>query len=139
VSVPGGDREESIAALAREIADDAVRLARAEIEYAKAEAIAGIKRLAVAIGLFTGAALLALFMVIFALGAVPTALAGHAFSGWLWWLLMAALFLLLAGFVAYVGLKSLRRGLRTGKELVGSVKEDVAWFKRLTKRNASGS
>jgi len=36
-------------------------------------------------------------------------------------------------------IRSLRRGIGRGKELVGSVKEDVAWFKRLTKRSASGS
>ncbi|HWF58115.1 MAG TPA: phage holin family protein [Candidatus Dormibacteraeota bacterium] len=133
------DRDESIAAIAREVADDAVRLARAEIELAKAEAIAGVKKLAVAIGLFAGAAVLALFMVIFALGSVPTVLAGHAFSGWVWWLLTAALFLILAAVLGWMGLRSLRRGIGRGKQLVGSVKEDVAWFKRLTKRNASGS
>ena len=139
MSVTGGDREASIAAIAREVAEDAVRLAKAEIELAKAQAIASVKRLAVAIGLFAGAGLLVILMVIFALGAVPTALAGHAFSGWVWWLLMAAAFLLLAGLVALVGYRSLRRGIGGGKKLVGSVKEDVAWFKRLTKRNASGS
>jgi hypothetical protein len=36
----GGQKDESIAAIAREVADDAVRLAKAEIELAKAEAIA---------------------------------------------------------------------------------------------------
>jgi hypothetical protein len=137
--VPGGDPSDSLAAIAREVADDAIRLARAEIELAKAEALAGVKRLALAIGLFVGAAVLALFMVIFALGAVPTALDGHVFSGWVWWLLMALVFLLLAGFVGLLGYRSLRRGIGRGKELVGSVKEDVAWFKRLTRRSASGS
>jgi hypothetical protein len=140
VSVPvRDDRDESIAAIAREVADDAVRLARAEIELAKAQAIAGVKRIAVAVGLFAGAGVFALFMAIFALGAVPTALAGQAFSGWVWWLLMAALFLLTAGFLALLGFRSMRRGIGRGKELVGEVKEDVAWFKRLTKRNASES
>jgi hypothetical protein len=133
------DRDESIAAIAREVADDAVRLARAEIELAKAEAIAGIKKLAVAIGLFAGAAVMALLTVIFALGSVPTVLAGHAFSGWVWWLLTAALFLILAAIFGWMGFRSLRRGIGRGKALVGSVKEDVAWFKRLTRRNASES
>jgi hypothetical protein len=133
------DRDESIAAIAREVADDAVRLARAEIELAKAEAIAGIKKLAMAIVLFAGAAVLGLFTVIFALGSVPTVLAGHAFSGWVWWLLMAALFLILAAIFGWMGFRSLRRGIGRGKALVGSVKEDVAWFKRLTRRNASES
>jgi sterol desaturase/sphingolipid hydroxylase (fatty acid hydroxylase superfamily) len=137
--VASGDPADSIAAIARAVADDAIRLARAEIELAKAEAIAGAKRLAVAIGLFAGAAVFALFMAIFALAAVPTALSGHVFSGWVWWLLMALVFLLLAGFVAFLGYRSLRRGIGTGKQLVGSVKEDVAWFKRLTRRSASGS
>ena len=96
----GTERDESIAAIAREVADDAVRLAKAEIELAKAQAIAAVKKVAIATGLFAGAAVFALFMAIFALGAVPTALAGHVFSGWTWWLLMAALFLLLAALLA---------------------------------------
>jgi hypothetical protein len=133
------ERDPSIAAIAREVADDAVRLARAEIELAKAEAIAGIKKLAVAIGLFAAAGMFALFMVIFALGSVPTVLAGHAFSGWVWWLLLAALFLLMAALLGWRGYRSLRRGIGRGQQLVGSVKEDVAWLKRLTKRNANES
>lgn len=137
--MPEGARDESLGAMAREIADDAVRLAKAEIEFAKVQAIASVKRFALAIGFLVAAALLLLFVSIFALGAVPTALAGDFFSGWVWWLLMAALFLLLAGFTAFLGYRSLRRGLRGSKELVGSVKEDVSWFKRLTRRSASES
>ncbi len=135
----GTEREGSIAAIAREVADDAVRLAKAEIELAKAEAIAAVKKVAVAAGLFAGAGLFALFMAVFALGAVPTVLAGHAFSGWVWWLLTAALFLIIAALLAALGFRSLKRGIGTGKRLVGSVKEDVAWLKRLTKRNAKES
>lgn len=131
--------DDSIPAIAREVVDDAVRLARAEIDLAKAEAIAGVKRIAVAAGLFAAAGVFALFMIIFALAAVPTALAGHAFSGWVWWLLTAAFFLLVAGALGALGYRSLRRGIGRGKDLVGSVKEDVAWFKRLTKRNANES
>jgi fatty acid desaturase len=139
VSTPGGPRDESLAAIAREVADDAVRLAKAEIEFAKAQAIASVKRFAVAVGFLVAAALFFLFVAIFALGAVPTALAGDFFSGWVWWLLMAAVFLMVGGFTAFLGYRSLRRGLRGGRELVGSVKEDVSWFKRLTRRNASES
>jgi hypothetical protein len=135
----GIERDESVAQIARAVADDAVRLARAEIELAKAEAKAAIKRVAVAAGLFAAAAVVALFMAISALGAVPTALAGHIFSGWTWWLLMAALFLIVAALLALLGFRSLKRGIGTGKQLVGSAKEDVAWFKRLTKRNAKES
>lgn len=135
----GGSGEESVAAIAREIADDAVRLAKAEIDLAKLQAIASIKRFAVAIGFLVGALLFTLFAAIFALGAVPTALAGHAFSGWVWWLLMAALFLLVGGLIGFLSYRSARRGIGGGKQLVGSVKEDVAWLKRLTKRNASES
>ncbi|MDQ6856138.1 MAG: phage holin family protein [Candidatus Dormibacteraeota bacterium] len=135
----GTERDQSIAGIAREVADDAVRLARAEIELAKAEAIVAVKKIAVSVGLFAGAAVFALFMTISALGAVPTALAGHVFSGWTWWLLMAALFLILAALLAVFGLRSLKRGIGTGKQMVGEVKEDVAWLKRLTKRNAKES
>jgi hypothetical protein len=135
----GTEHDESIATIARAVADDAVRLARAEIELAKAEAVAAVKKLAIAVGLFAGAAVFALFMTVSALGAAPTALAGHVFSGWTWWLLMAALFLILAALLAMLGFRSLKRGIGTGRQMVGSAKEDVAWFKRLTKRNAKES
>ena len=137
--MPAGVTDESIAAIAAEIADDAVRLAKAEIEVAKLEAIASVKRFAVAIGLFAGAALLLLFTTIFALAALPTFLGGVLFSAWVWWDLVALLFLVGAALLGLMGFRSLRRGLGTGKQLVGSVKEDVAWLKRLAKRNASGS
>ncbi len=133
------ERDESLVAIAREVADDAVRLARAEVELAKAEVLAGVKRIAVAAGLLAGAGVMVLLMLIFALGAVPTALAGHALPGWAWWLLMAALFLIVGLVVGLMGYRSLQRGIGRGKELVGSVKEDVSWFKRLTKRNAKES
>jgi cation transport ATPase len=137
--VARAERDDSIPAIAREVADDAVRLAKAEIELAKAEAIAAVKRLAVASALFAAAGFFLLLMVIFALGAVPTFLAGRVFSGWTWWLFSAALFLVVGGMLAMSGWRSLKRARRTGMELVGSVKEDVTWVKRLTKRNASGS
>jgi cation transport ATPase len=137
--VAWAERDDSIPAIAREVADDAVRLAKAEIELAKAEAIAAVKRLAVASALFAAAGFFLLLMVIFALGAVPTFLAGRVFSGWTWWLFSAALFLVVGGMLAMSGWRSLKRARRTGMELVGSVKEDVTWVKRLTKRNASGS
>jgi sulfite exporter TauE/SafE len=80
-----------------------------------------------------------LLTLIFGLGALPSGLAGHVFSGWVWWLLTAALFLIVAVLLGLTGLRSLKRSIGTGKEMVGTVKEDVAWFKRLIKRNASES
>lgn len=134
-----GATDEGIAAIAREVADDAVRLARAEIELAKAQAVATVKRLAVAIGLLAGAGVFALLMLIFALGAIPVALGGHLLDAWAWWLLTAAALLVVALLFVVLGLRAVRRSIGSGKELVGSVKEDVAWVKHLTKRNESGS
>ena len=131
--------EESIPAIVREAIDDAVKLARAEIAYAKAEALAAVLRFAFAAAFFAVALTLLLFTAIFALGSVPTFLAGRVFSGWVWWLLMAALFVLMAGFFAILGLRRLRRGIRTTTSLTGSLKEDIAWLKGLTRRNASES
>lgn len=131
--------DEGIPAIVREAIDDAVRLARAEIAYAKAEALAAMLRFAFAAAFFVVALLLLLFVAIFALGSVPTALAGHVFSGWVWWLLMAALFLLAALLFALLGYRRLRRGIGTTTTLINSMKEDFAWLKGLTKRNASGS
>ena len=134
-----GQSDEGIPTLVREAIDDAVRLARAEIAYAKAEALTAMLRFAFAAAFFVVSLLLLLFVAIFALGSVPTFLAGRVFSGWVWWLLMAAFFLLLTLLFAYLGYRRLRRGIGTTTTLIDSVKEDIAWLKGLTRRNASGS
>ena len=134
-----GPADEGIPDLVREAIDNAVRMARAEIEYARAEALSALLRFALAAAFFVVALLLLLFVAIFALGAVPTFLAGVVFSGWVWWLLMAALFLLLALAFVLAGYRRLRKGIGTTTTLVGSLKEDIAWLKGLTRRNASGS
>ena len=131
--------DEGIPELVREAIDNAVQLARAEIEFAKAEALSAMLRFALAAAFFVVALLLLLFVLIFALGAVPTFLAGVVFSGWVWWLLTAAFFLLLALAVLLIGYRRLRRGIGATTTLIASLKEDIAWLKGLTRRNAGGS
>ncbi|MHB8718549.1 MAG: phage holin family protein [Candidatus Dormibacteria bacterium] len=131
--------DEGIPAMVLEAIDDAVRLARAEIAYAKAEALAAALRFAVAAAFFAGALLGLLVAAVFALGSVPTFLAGRVFSGWVWWLLTAALLLVLAALAALTGLRRMKRGIGTTTTFVGSLKEDIAWLRGLTKRNVSGS
>lgn len=134
-----GPTHEGIPDIVREAIDNAVQLARAEIAFAKAEAISAILRFALAAAFLVVALLLLLFALIFAIGSLPTFLAGVVFSGWVWWLLTAALFLLLALLFVFLGYRRLRRGIGTTTTLIGSVKEDIAWLKGLTRRNASGS
>lgn len=125
--------------MVREAIDGAVRMARAEIAFAKAEVVAVALRFAVAAAFFAGALLFLLFAAIFALGTVPTFLAGRVFSGWVWWLLTAALLLLFAVLAGLTGLRRMKRGIGTTTTFIGSLKEDIAWLRGLTKRNVSGS
>ena len=79
--------EEGLGALGRDVADDAMRLVRAEIEVAKAELKDAARRLMVAVVLLTLAAVLLLIGVIEALGAAPEAVSQRLFGNrWLGWL-----------------------------------------------------
>jgi hypothetical protein len=132
--------EESLGALGRDVADDAMRLVRAEIDLAKAELKNAARRLAVAVVLLSLAALLLLIGVIEALGAAPEAFSQRLFGNrWLGWLALGGLLAILAVLLAVLGTLTVRRSLRTGKETVDAFKEDTQWVRGLTRRGSSGS
>lgn len=132
-------QRDGLADLGREIAEDAVRLARAEIAYAKAQAMDAIKQAAVAIGLFVTAAVLLLLMLVFGLASGAIAVGDALDHPWLGFLIFAAAFLVIGAGLALLGKARLTRSIREGKSTVGSVKEDLAWVKQLTKRSKSES
>ena len=132
--------EEGLGALGRDVADDAMRLVRAEIEVAKVELKDAARRLMVAVVLLTLAAVLLLIGVIEALGAAPEAVSQRLFGNrWLGWLALGGVLAILAVLLAVLGTLAVRRSLREGKHTVDAFKEDTHWVRGLTRRGSSES
>jgi uncharacterized membrane protein YqjE len=125
---------ESIAAIGRQVAEDAAHLVRDEIGLAKAELGRAAKKMAVSVGLFAAAAVCFILMAMAGLGALAdglgTVIFGHA---WIGWLVFGALFLLLALIIGLLGYRSVKKTIGGGKRTVSNIKEDVEWLKQLTK------
>jgi len=126
--------------LGREVADDALRLVRAEIDLAKAQFRDAARRLVVAALLIVVALVLLLIGVTEALGAVPAAFSQRLFgNGWLGWVALGGVIAILAVVLALLGTLAVRRSLSEGKQTVDTFKEDTQWVKGLTRRGSSGS
>jgi Putative Actinobacterial Holin-X, holin superfamily III len=134
-SPPGTDSSEqgSLSELLRQLTEQTTRLAQKEIELAKAEMAVKGKRISMGAGAFSIAGLLALL----ALGALTAAaILGLAtgMEGWLAALIVAAVYLLLAGASALVGRSKVQAGTPpVPEQTVKSVKEDIEETKQKAK------
>jgi membrane protein len=129
---PAEAGERSVSELLQELTEQTTRLAQKEIELAKAEMAAKGKRLGVGAGAFSTAGLLALF----AFGAVTAAAIlglATALEGWLAALIVAGVYLLVAGVLALLGRSKVQAASPPVPEQTAeSIKEDV----ELTKEKA---
>jgi phosphatidylglycerophosphate synthase len=126
--------------IGREIANDAVRLVRAEVELAKADLRDAVRGARNALFFVVLASLTLLLALIFALGALADGL-GPALLGasWAGWGVLALVFVAVALLSAWSGYRNVRRSIAGTKDAVGSIKEDVEWVKLLTRRSTKGS
>jgi hypothetical protein len=132
--------EEALVEMVRKLVADAMAVARADFELAKLQMRQAMVRLGIAIGLIAAAAVLLLIAVIDMFGAIPEALGPRLLgSTWLGWLVTGAIFLVIAGILAFLGTLRVRRSFSEGKQTVDTLKEDVEWLRALTKRSGSGS
>ena len=125
--------EHSVPELLQQLTEQTTRLAQKEIELAKAEMAVKGKRFGIGAGAFSTAGLLALF----ALGAVTAAaILGLATSleGWLAALIVAVLYLMLAGVLALVGRSKIQAATPpVPEQTTESIKEDVESTKEKAK------
>jgi len=136
-----GDAPESSdpISLARQVVEDAVRLARAEMELVGAELKRAVIQLAIAFALIMVAAVFLLIGVIEALGALPSGLTILG-SEWARWAALGGVFLILAMVLIFFGQSRARKAIKRGRKNVqATLKEDAEWLRELTKRSASGS
>ena len=126
--------ERSVPELVREITAQSAALARKEIELAEAEMMVKGKRVGLGAGMFGGAGLLGLF----GLGALTVAaILGLAIvlPGWASALIVAGIYLGLAGIIALMGGIELRRAKPLPPtEAAESVKDDVEWIRAHAER-----
>jgi membrane protein len=118
-------REDSVSELLQQLNRQTTTLAQKEIELAKAEMALKGKRIGIGVGAFSGAGLLALF----ALGALTAAAIlalATAVAGWLAALIVAVIYLLVAGGLGLAGRSKVQAGSPpVPEQTVASVKEDV--------------
>jgi apolipoprotein N-acyltransferase len=119
------NEDASISELIQQLSEQTSRLARQEVELAKAEMTIKGKRLGIGAGAFGGAGLVALF----GLGALTAAvilLLATAMSPWLAALIVAVVYLAVAGALALVGKSKVESATPPVPErTVASVKQDV--------------
>jgi hypothetical protein len=119
----------SIGKLVEQMSEQATRLVRTEIALAKKELTTKAARSGIGIGLFVVAGVLSLYALGFLLHSAMVGLS-HAVPLWLAALIVGVALLLLAGSLAFVGSKQLKKGIPpTPDAAIAGIKEDVATVK----------
>lgn len=130
----GNDRdrldETSLSELMRQLSDQTSRLARQEVELAKAELTDKGRTLGIGLGEFGAAGLLA----VLALGALTAALIlalSEAVDGWLAALIVTVVYLVVAGLLALAGKRKAEEATPPAPERAqASVRQDVTAIKQ---------
>jgi MFS family permease len=124
-----GNAEASVAELVKQLSEQTSRLARQEVELAKAELSVKGKRAGQGAGMFGGAGLFGLY----ALGALTAAAIlalATAVAGWLAALIVAVVYGAIAGVLALTGKNKVTAATPpVPEQATESVKEDVRWAK----------
>jgi putative superfamily III holin-X len=121
----GPPEDRSAAELMQRLSEQSSRLARQEIELAKAEMSAKGKQVAFGVGAFSVSGLLAL-LALGALTAAAILALATGMAGWLAALIVAVAYLLLAGLAALFGKAKVEEGAPpVPEQTIESVKDDV--------------
>jgi uncharacterized membrane protein YqjE len=129
----GPPRRESILGLARQLLGGVVQLVRLEVTHGRqelgamlAETRGGLILIGIAAGLLVAALISLMTFVILAIAALSS------LPDWLVALLVFIVLSAVAGLLGYRGVRRIRIG--PPEETIASVKEDMAWAKRLLRR-----
>jgi hypothetical protein len=129
VAASNGPGDASVAELVKQLSEQTTRLARQEVELAKAELAIKGKRFGAGAGMFGGAGALGLYaggaLVATAIAALDTAM-----DTWLAALIVTVVLAAAAAVVALTGKKKVQQAMPpVPEDSVESVKEDVQWTK----------
>jgi MFS family permease len=125
----GAASEASLAELIKQLSEQSSRLARQEVELAKAELAVKGKRAGLGAGMFGGAGAFG-FYGFGALTAAAILALSLAVAGWLAALIIAVVYAAIAGILALQGKHKVQQATPPlPEEATESVKEDVQWAK----------
>ena len=125
----GSASEASVAELVKQLSEQSSRLARQEVELAKAELAVKGKRAGVGAGMFGGAGAFGFYVLGAQIAAAILALA-TAVTAWLAALIVALVLGAVAGVLALQGKNKVQQATPpVPEEATESVKEDVQWAK----------
>lgn len=126
-------KQRSVFALGRQLIADVIALAKLELQHGRQEIglmLTGAKRGAILIGIALGLIFMALIALVAALILGLAALTG--LPDWAMALIVFIVLLLVAAVLGYRGARRIRVG--PPAETIASVKEEIAWARRLTRR-----
>jgi MFS family permease len=130
----GPASEASLAELVKQLSEQSSRLARQEVELAKAELAVKGKRAGIGAGMFGGAGMLG-FYALGALVAAAILVLATAITAWLSALIIAVVLAAIAGVLALQGKTKVQQATPpVPEEATESVKEDVKWAKTKAQR-----
>lgn len=129
------DAQPSLGELVAAASRDASTLVRSEIELAKAEITAEVKKAAIGGGMFGAAGMFGLFAFIFLSFGAVYGLAQTALDVWACFLIVGGVYLLLAGILAAIGLRSLKK-MGPPKATQRTIKDTVATLKTRGKKKS---
>ena len=136
-SAPPAGPKRSLLSLIADIPALIQELFHREVELLKAELFAKLKALGVGAGLLAGALVVLLFMVGVLLTAAVFALS-LVLPGWLAALIVAAFLLIVAGILALIGYRILKRGIPPiPTESIDSLKRDYRAIRGIGKRGTT--
>jgi hypothetical protein len=125
----GASSEASLAELIKQLSEQSSRLARQEVELAKAELAVKGKRAGIGAGMFGGAGMLG-FYAVGALVATAILALATAITAWLSALIVAVVLAAIAGVLALQGKTKVQQATPpVPEQATESVKEDVQWAK----------
>ena len=125
----GPPKEASMAELVKQLSEQTGRLAREEVELAKAELAVKGKRAGLGLGMFGGAGAIGFYALGALVAAAVLALA-TAVAAWLAALIVAVVLAAIAGLMALQGKNEVQQATPpVPEQTTKSVKEDVQWAK----------
>lgn len=130
-----GSRRQSIFGLGRELVGGLIALAKLEVTHGRQEmgqSLGHVKGAAILFALAAGLAFFALITLLVFVILGLSALTG--WPDWLWALIVFVVLAIGASLLGYAGFRQAQQVKPKPDETIASVKEDIAWAKRLIRR-----
>jgi len=126
---PVAATEPSVGQLVSDASTHLSTIIRGEIELAKLELRSSVKNAGAGIGFFVGAAVLALFSLVYGFQALAEGIAALGVYRWLAFLIVFLLQLLVAGLFGWFGFKKVKR-VRAPERTIKTTKETVDYLSK---------